>query len=53
MGLQNRFSENSSTFKKINTTYISGLKEFKGTGLYDNGNIKYNFNGKTETFSVS
>ena len=52
MGLQNRFSENSSTFEKINTTYISGLKEFKGTGLYDNGAIKYNFNGKTETLSI-
>ena len=52
MGLQNRFSENSSIFKQINTTYISGLKEFKGTGLYDNGDIKYNFNGKTETLSI-
>ena len=53
MGLENRFSENCSIFKRINTTYITGLKEFKGTGLYDNGNIKYNFNGKTETLSIN
>ncbi|MCB2301114.1 class I SAM-dependent methyltransferase [Clostridium tagluense] len=53
MGLENRFSENSSIFKQVNTTYISGLKEFKGTGLYNNGDIKYNFNGKTETLNIS
>jgi SAM-dependent methyltransferase len=53
MGLENRFSENCSIFKQINTTYITGLKEFKGTGLYDNGNIKYNFNGKAETLSIN
>ncbi len=53
IGLENRFSENCSIFKHINTTYITGLKEFKGTGLYDNGNIKYNFNGKTETLSIN
>ena len=53
MGLENRFSENCSIFKRINTTYITGLKEFKGTGLYDNGSIKYNFNGKTETLSIN
>ncbi|MBZ9609833.1 SAM-dependent methyltransferase [Clostridium estertheticum] len=53
MGLENRFSENCSIFKQIDTTYITGLKEFKGTGIYDNGNIKYNFNGKTETLSIN
>jgi SAM-dependent methyltransferase len=53
MGLENRFSENCSLFKQINTTYITGLKEFKGTGIYDDGNIKYNFNGKTEALSVN
>ena len=53
MGLENRFSENSLIFKQINTTYITGLKEFKGTGFYDNGNIKYNFNGKTEVLSIN
>ena len=52
MGLENRFSENSSIFKQINTTYIAGLKEFKGVGLFDNGDIKYNFNGKTETSTI-
>ncbi len=53
MGLENRFFENSSIFKQINTTYISGLKEFKSAGFFDNGNIKYNFNGKTEILSIS
>ena len=53
MGLENRFSENSSIFKQINTTYITGLKEFKGVGLFDNGSIKYNFNGKTDTTSIN
>ncbi len=53
MGLESRFSENCSIFKQINVTYITGLKEFKGIGLYDNGIIKYNFNGKTETLDIS
>lgn len=53
MGLENRYSENSSIFKQINVTYISGLKEFKGIGLYDNGDIKCTFNGNTEILSIN
>jgi len=53
IGLENRFSEDCSIFKQINTTYVAGLKEFKGIGLYNNGNINYNFNGKTETFNIT
>ncbi|WP_243441515.1 methyltransferase, partial [Clostridium arbusti] len=33
-------------------TYNSGLKEFKGNGIYDNNKIKYNFNGKTENLLI-
>ncbi|KYH29120.1 MULTISPECIES: class I SAM-dependent methyltransferase [Clostridium] len=47
MGLENRYSENSSIFKEITTTFKAGLKTFKGKGFYENGNIKYNFNGVT------
>ncbi|MCY6371843.1 class I SAM-dependent methyltransferase [Clostridium ganghwense] len=49
MGLDNRFSENSFIFKSINVSFKAGLKEFNGHGTYDNGNIKFNFNGITET----
>jgi SAM-dependent methyltransferase len=52
LGLQNRFSENSLIFKGINVTYTAGLKDFKGTGEYEQGKIKYNFNGKTALYEV-
>lgn len=52
MGIENRFSENSSTFKGIKVTFITGLKSFKGNGSYDNGKVKYNFNGITQTDSI-
>lgn len=51
-GLQSRFTDNSSIFKGINVTFSTGLKDFKGTGSFDNEKIKYNFNGKTEVFSI-
>jgi hypothetical protein len=53
MGLESRFSKNCLIFNQISITYITGLKEFKGIGLYDNGTIKYNFNGKTEALSIN
>ncbi|KOA20802.1 methyltransferase TRM13 [Clostridium homopropionicum DSM 5847] len=53
MGIENRFSENSSIFKSIKTSYKTGLKIFNGNGSYENGKIKYNFNGKTETSDIS
>jgi len=53
MGLENRFSEDNLIFKQINITYVAGLKEFKGIGHYNNGNINYNFNGKTEIFNIT
>lgn len=53
MGTQNRFEENSSLFKGIYVTYKAGLKEFKGIGKFDNGNIDYNFNGKSESLNIA
>lgn len=52
IGLQNRFNENCSIFKGIHVTYIVGLKEFKGTGSYNQEKIKYNFNGKTDLYNM-
>ena len=53
MGIENRFLENTSIFKSIKTSYKTGLKIFNGKGSYENGKIKYNFNGKTETSDIS
>lgn len=53
MGLENRFSENCNIFKGIYVNYIAGLKEFKGSGVYEEGKIKYNFNGKTELMEIN
>jgi SAM-dependent methyltransferase len=52
MGLQNRFTENSSIFKGLYVTFTTGLKEFKGVGSFDNEKIKYNFNGITKTLDI-
>jgi SAM-dependent methyltransferase len=48
MGLENRFCENGDIFKSLDVTFKDGLKEFKGIGTYDDGSIKYNFNGITK-----
>lgn len=53
MGIQNRFEENSSLFKEIYVTYKAGLKEFKGIGKFDKGIIDYNFNGKSESLTIT
>lgn len=52
IGLSSRFSENSDIFKGIKVTYKAGLKNFNGIGKYDNGNIKFNFNGTTNSISI-
>lgn len=52
MGVQSRFEDNPSIFKGITVKYTTGLKEFNGAGEYDQGKIKYNFNGKTELYSI-
>lgn len=48
MGLESRFEENSSIFKEISTNFKTGLKEFKGLGIYKDNKIQYNFNGITK-----
>jgi SAM-dependent methyltransferase len=53
MGLQGRFTENSSIFKGIYVTFSTGLKEFKGVGSFENGKVKYNFNGITELLAIT
>jgi SAM-dependent methyltransferase len=52
MGLTNRFEENSSIFKGIRVTFSTGLKDFNGTGSFENGDIKYNFGGSTRIFTL-
>ncbi len=53
MGLTSRFNENNIIFKNIKITYKTGLKNFNGTGEYENGNIKFNFNGITNILSIN
>lgn len=52
LGLQNRFNENNLIFKGIYVTFSTGLKEFKGVGKLENNKIKYNFNGRTDYFTI-
>lgn len=52
MGIDNRFSENNSIFKGLAVTFKTGLKTFNGNGSYDNGKIKYNFNGITHVENI-
>ena len=52
MGLTNRFEEHSSVFKGIKVTFGTGLKDFNGTGSFENGDIKYNFGGSTRLFTI-
>lgn len=53
MGLQNRFTENNLIFKGIYVTFTTGLKEFRGVGSLDEDTIKYNFNGRTQTYDIA
>jgi SAM-dependent methyltransferase len=52
MGLTNRFEEHSSIFKGIKVTFSTGLKDFNGTGSFENGDIKYNFGGSTRVLTI-
>ncbi|MDS0527275.1 SAM-dependent methyltransferase [Clostridium sp. SHJSY1] len=52
LGLKNKFVENNDLFKSINVVYTTGLKNFKGIGLYDNNKINYNFNGISSSYSI-
>lgn len=53
MGLNNRYLENNDIFKNIKVIYKTGLKEFKGEGVYDNNIIKYNYNGITKNYQFN
>jgi SAM-dependent methyltransferase len=52
IGLKSRFEENSNIFKNIKVTYKVGLKNFNGIAEYESGNIKFNFNGRTENLPI-
>jgi len=52
LGLQNRFIDNNSIFKDIKIIYTTGLKQFKGIGIYSENNISFNFNGITSILSI-
>lgn len=53
LGLESRFKENNSIFRDLSVTYSTGLKTFKGKGSYEEGKIKYNYNGKTELLAIN
>lgn len=53
MGINNRYLENKDIFKNIKVVYKTGLKEFKGEGVYDNNVIKYNYHGLTKNFEFN
>ena len=52
MGLEGRFTEDSNIFKGLYVTYKAGLKTFKGIGKFEDGKIKYNFNGISNDLQV-
>jgi len=52
LGLQNRFIDNNSIFKDIKIVYTTGLKDFKGIGVYSENNISFNFNGITSILTI-
>lgn len=53
MGLINRFEENPTKFKGIYATFNAGLKAFKGIGTFENGDVKFNFNGSTKLLTIN
>lgn len=53
MGLEGRFTEDSNIFKGLYVTYKAGLKTFKGIGKFEEGKIKYNFNGTSKLLSIN
>lgn len=52
MGLESRFEDNKDIFKLISVDFKTGLKHFKGNGVFKDGVISYNFNGKTENMTI-
>lgn len=52
LGLQNRFIDNNSIFRDIKIVYTTGLKEFKGIGIFSENKISFNFNGITSILTI-
>lgn len=52
MGIENKFKENSSIFLDITVEFTTGLKKFKGIAKLKENILSFNFNGKTNSFTI-
>lgn len=52
MGIENKFKENSSTFLDITVEFTTGLKKFKGIAKLKENILSFNFNGRTNSFTI-
>ncbi len=53
-GLEQRLQDNADYFKKLTVEYKSGTKTYTATlGLGDEGVLRINYNGRTETVDIS
>ncbi|KGK86381.1 SAM-dependent methyltransferase [Clostridium sp. HMP27] len=52
MGIENKFKENSSTFLDITVEFTTGLKKFKGLAKLKENILSFNFNGRTNSFTI-
>ncbi|MBE6067264.1 MAG: methyltransferase [Clostridium lundense] len=52
MGIENKFKENSSTFLDITVEFTTGLKKFKGVAKLKENILSFNFNGRTNSFTI-
>lgn len=53
-GLEQRLQDNADYFKKLTAEYKSGTKTYTATlGLGDEGVLRINYNGRTETVDIS
>ncbi|GAA0177455.1 SAM-dependent methyltransferase [Clostridium sediminicola] len=53
MGIESRFNDNNDVFISINVEFKNGLKKFLGKGVFDKGQISYNFSGSTNLYPIS
>lgn len=52
MGIENKFKENCSIFLDITVEFTTGLKKFKGIAKLKENILSFNFNGKTNSFTI-
>ncbi|HEY9061164.1 MAG TPA: SAM-dependent methyltransferase [Pseudobacteroides sp.] len=52
MGLEQRIKDRIDFFKGISAVYKSGTREYKANISIEDGKLKINFNGKTETAEI-